>query len=142
MSVRVMPFPEFGVGLNIYSGTPTPEDVLRFAAELQPVEGARWVNYLDPTLDISGLDIAHIPMLKDVLADRLRALYGETHIRAAMVTASPANALLLDFWPRYVGRDVDYPSEAVAFPSLEAACAWLGLTEPACRAIGEAVAAP
>jgi hypothetical protein len=140
MSVRVKPFPEFGVGLNIYSGTPTPDDIYRFAAELQRVEGARWLNYLDPTLDISGLDIAHIPMIKHVLAERLRALYGETPVRAAMVTASPANALLLDFWPRYVGRDVDYPTEAVAFPNLDAACAWLGLTEQACRAVAEAIA--
>ena len=135
-------FPEFGVSLNVYTGTITPDALMRFIDGLEPVAWTRWVNYLDPALDLSGLDIAHIPGFKSALAEKLRELHGETHVRSALVTASPENELALDFWPSYVGRDVRYPAEPVAYRTLDAACEGLELPEGACPALGEAVREP
>lgn len=141
MCIRVKRFPEFGVDLVVYSGALTRETLTRFIAELQPVDGARWINYLDPTLDESGLDVAYIPALKRAFAEKLTALHGETRVRSALVTASPVNELILRFWPSYVGRDVRYPAEPVACRTLDEACEALGLPAEARPALAEAVAA-
>ena len=142
MSVRVEHFPEFGVTLVIYSGAVTPEVMLRFVDDLGPADAGPWINYLDPTLDLSGMDVAHIPVLRRALAAKLKALYGEGHIKTALVTASQVNELVLSFWPSYVGHDVEYPHEPTAFASLDAACDWLRLPETAHRALAEAAAGP
>lgn len=139
MCIRVKRFPEFGFDLVAYSGVVTRETLRRFIDGLQPVDEARWINYFDPTLDDSGLDVAYIPILKRALADKLRALHGETRIRSALVSASPLHDVLLSFWPSYVGRDVHYPAEPVAHRTLEAACDGLGLPEAARRALAEAI---
>jgi hypothetical protein len=138
VSVRVEHFPEFGVTLVIYSGALTPEAMERFVDDLGPADAGYWINYLDPTLDLSGMDVAHIPVLKRALAAKLKTLYGEGHVPAALVTASPVNDLVLNFWPSYVGLDGEYPREPTSFASLEAVCDRLQLPEAARRALIEA----
>ena len=144
MCIRVRRFPEFGVAMAIYGGALTPAILLRFVDDLGDADAdvGGWVNYLDPTLDLSGMDVAHIPVLRRALAAKLKALYGEGHIKTALVTASQVNELVLSFWPSYVGHDVEYPHEPTAFASLDAACDWLRLPETAHRALAEAAAGP
>jgi hypothetical protein len=138
VSVRSKHFPEFGVTLNVFAGALTPDSVMQFVDSLEPTGWTRWVNYLDPTLDLSEMDIAHIPVIRRALAARLIALHGEAHLQSALVSANPVNELFLRFWPSYVGRYVDYPTDPVAFPALDAACDWLGLPDLARAALGEA----
>ena len=139
MCVRVQRFREFGVTLNIFSGALTHEAMMRFIEQIDPADGVRWINYLDPTLDVSGLDVARIAVRKRALAAKLHTLHAAAPVRSALVCASPMNELVVEFWPRYVGRDEHYPAEPTAFPTLEAACAWLELPQGACEALSDAV---
>jgi hypothetical protein len=134
-------FPEFGVTLNVYSGKLTPDVMLRFIDSIDSNVGSNWVNYLDPTLDLSGMDVEHFPVLRRALANKMRELYGEAHVRCALVSASPENELFSRFWTSYVGPDVQYPAEAVEFPTLQAACHWLGLSKQVSKTLAEAVEA-
>lgn len=139
MCVRVQRFPEFGVTLNVFSGALTHEAMMRFIDQIEPADSVRWINYLDPTLDISGLDVARTAMRKRALAAKLYALHAPAPVRSALVCTSPTNELVAEFWPRYVALDDHYPAEPAAFPTLGAACAWLELPPGACEALGDAV---
>jgi hypothetical protein len=138
MCVRFKHFPEFGVTLNVYSGTLTSDVMMRWVDRLEPIEWTRWINYLDPKLDLSGWDIAHFAAVRRALAAKLTELHGDAHLDSALVSASPAHEFFLRFWPSYVGRDVHYPTKPVAFTSLEGACKWLGLPEGALTVLAEA----
>lgn len=142
MCVRVQRFPQFGVTLNIFSGALTHDAMMRFIDQIEPADGARWINYLDPTLDVSALDVARTATRKRALAARLHALHSAAPVRSALVCASPTktNELVVEFWPRYVALDEHYPAEPAAFPTLEAACAWLELPQGACEVLSDAVA--
>lgn len=87
------------------------------------------------------MDIAYFPVLKRALANKMRELYGGAQVRCALVSASQVNESFLRFWPSYVGPDVQYPAEAASFPTLQAACNWLGLPEEARKILAEAVGA-
>lgn len=127
MCVRFRHFPEFGVTLNIYSGTLTSEVIMRFLDRLEPTPWTRWINYLDPTADFSSLDIAHIPVIRRAFADTLKRLYGEARLQVCWVSASPMNESILRFWPSYIGIDVQHPIDPASFPTIARACAWLEL---------------
>lgn len=139
MGVLLKRFPEFGVTLAIYSGAITAEVLVRQAEALTPADAGLWINYLDPTADMSGVDLAHIPAIKRALAAKLREIQGDEVAVSVLVSASPLNEPFVRFWSSYVGLDGHYPAESVVFPSIEAACAWLDLPEAACEALLRAV---
>lgn len=141
MGIRRKRFPEFGVTLEIFSGVITAELLLERLGSLREGDLARWIGYLDATVDLSQVDLAAIPDLKRANAARLRELKVEKGL-VAIVCALGANNQAVDFWLRYVQADVDHPTSLALFPSLKTACDWLDLPEAGCRALTVAAEKP
>jgi hypothetical protein len=136
MSVRVKHFPEHGVTLYLYSGAITPEAAIQCIGSFR---GGRQVHYVDQTADLSGLSVAFIPELKRAADARLKEVGGVEPVVPALVSPSGGNASFLHFWCSYVAADKDHPVRPAEFTDIKAACEWLGLAEPACDALSEAV---
>jgi hypothetical protein len=141
MDFRFTHFPEYGITLNVFAGNLTREAMMEFIGQIEPVGWRCWIDYLDPTLDMTGVVAEDYPVIRRTLADRLHAIYGEAHLYSALVSGSPAHEFFLDFWPRYVGADILCPVEIVAAPTVEAACEGLRLPEDASDAIMKAISA-
>jgi hypothetical protein len=132
MSIRVRRFPEYEVNLHIYSGAVTAEEVFRHFARLEPT---RWIGYFDPSADVTALDVASLPKLKQALADKRQALFGERPSPSVIVYSSREVEKFFRFWRRYIANVGERPITVVLFGSLEGACGWLGLPDPARQAI-------
>jgi hypothetical protein len=142
MTIRHRHFPELGVTINVFQGALTLDEMLAFVGRLDRVAWRRSINYLDPSLDLSGVKVPDFPVIKRALADKLTEIHGETHLHYALVSAAPAHEFFLHFWPEYVGREVRYPVEVEAVPTLKAACERLGLPGETYEALSQAVSAP
>jgi hypothetical protein len=132
MTIRVQRFPEHDVNLHIYSGAISVEEVFRHFAQL---EATRWIGYFDPTADVSALDVASLPRLKQALQDKQMALFGGTPKPSAIVYSSREVERFFRFWRRYIAAGGERPLTVVLFSSLEAACNWLSLTDAGCAAV-------
>lgn len=140
MGIRLKRFPEYGLELYIYSGPISCEEMLR---HLQRVDGsADWLSYLGPTADLSGIDVAHFPLLKRTAAAReASAPPKEQPSRHALVTVSAVNTQFVQFWCNYGRIGVPQAHDRVVFSTLEQACRWLGLPPGGCERIAEAAEA-
>jgi hypothetical protein len=139
MAIRVKRLPEYGVTVVIWSGRLTLEEVRRHLSTLDAASPGRWLNYWDPSVDVSGLGIAKIPEVKRLLAARLKEVYGDKQLISAVVRAPGTHELFPEFWPGYASADQAYPAKVKAFLSLEAACEWLNLPDDGRRAVIDAV---
>jgi hypothetical protein len=141
MAIRAKRLPEYGVTVVVWSGRLTVDEVRRHIGGLGAVctDANRWVQYWDRTADLSGLGVAVIPELKRLIAAKLKELYGDKHAVSAVVRAPAMHDPFPEFWPSYASADQAYPAEVAAFPSLEAACAWLNLSEDGRRAVIDVV---
>jgi hypothetical protein len=139
MGIWTKRLPEYGVTVVVWSGRLTLEEVRRHVSTLEVVCSGRWLNYYDPSVDLSGLDIEQILQLNRVLAAKLREIYGDNPVISAVVSAPETHELLPRFWPHYVGADRSYPAEVVGFTTVEAACDWLNLADDGRRAVIDAV---
>jgi hypothetical protein len=139
MGIQAKRLPEHGVTVVIWSGRLTPEEIRRHIGGLDAVYSDRFLQYWDPSADLSGVNIAAIPELKRLLADKLKALYGDKRAVSAVVRDPAMKEQFPQFWPSYVSADHGYPAQAVAFSSLEAACAWLNLTDDGGQAVIDAL---
>src|SRR5262249_25635317 len=70
---------------------------------------------------------------------KLKEVYGDKQVISAVVRAPGNHELFPEFWPGYASADQAYPAKVKAFPSLEAACAWLNLPEDGRRAVIDAI---
>jgi hypothetical protein len=132
--------PEHGVTVAIASGAVTSHDVTLDIQGLQATDASpRWLSYLDPTLDLSSIDVAFLPSLRRLMAAKLRELHGGQKVVTAMVSPSGVEDVFRRFWPNYAGRDRTYPALPAAFTSVEKACSWLGLSDAGCRAVAETI---
>jgi hypothetical protein len=139
MGIRAKRLPEYGVTVVIWSGRLTLEELRRHFGALDAACTDRWINYWDPSVDLSGLDVARIPEVKRLLAGKLKELYGDKRAISAVVCDPALQDPFPGFWPSYASADHAYPAEVAAFPSLEAACAWLNLSDDGRRAVIDAV---
>jgi hypothetical protein len=137
MVVHLKHFPEYRLSANIYSGAATNEDMLHNFQQLDP--GSDWLAYFDETADLSNIEVADLPALKRVMAEKETAPGGEAR-RAAFVNLSGPNELFVDFWRHYATKGVGRPRPRAKFDTVEAACRWLGQPPAACEAIAKAVA--
>lgn len=123
MAIRVKLFPEYKVSLHVYSGAITVEEVRKAVSELDPA--SRWLSYYTPTVDLSAIDVAHIPELRGIVSNKEQAR-GGARLPTAIVTTSDSTAEMLRFWCSYAVA-APSPHEPAIFDSLEEACRWLGL---------------
>ena len=142
MGVRLQRFPEYGVTLEVFTGVITPELLFGRLRALREGDGARWIIYIDPTVDLSRVDIATIPELKNANAARLKALKIEDP-RIAFVCdpGECENDLTFEFWLRYVQLRHEHPGAQQVFSTLAEACDWLDLPQAARTRLAEAIAA-
>jgi hypothetical protein len=139
MGIRAKRLPEHGVTVFIWSGRLTLEDIRQHFGALDAAHTDRWLQYFDPTVDLSGVDIAAIPELKHLFADKRRALQADRPGVCAVVSAPGTGDLFPGFWPLYASADHDYPAEVAAFGVPEDACAWMNLPGDGCRAVIDAI---
>jgi hypothetical protein len=133
-------FPEFGVTLNVFGGALTRDEIMQFMDRLEPIPSRRWVNYLEPSLDLSNLRPEDFSVIKRALAGKLTELHGEAHLSSVLVSAAPqSHEIFLRFWPSLLGYDVLHPVKTAAVPTFRAACDRLGLPGGACEALKAAV---
>jgi len=139
MGVRLERLPEYGVTLEIFTGALTPELLFGRLRALREGDGARWILYIDPSVDLSRVDIASIPELKRANAARLKALNIDDPRIAFVCDPGEHERETFDFWLRYVQLRHEHPGSQELFRTLAEACAWLGLPEGACGAARGAV---
>jgi hypothetical protein len=142
MDIWFKHFPEFGVTLNVFGGRLTRETMMQFVDRLEPIAWKRWVNYLQPTLDLSDLTAEDFRDIKRALAEKLGELHGDVHLYSVMASDEPSNEAFLRFWPGYIDYDLQYQVKSASVPTLKAACDRLGLPVEAFEALCEAVSAP
>jgi hypothetical protein len=141
MGIWLKHFPEHDLTLNILDGRLTREAVMQFVDQLKPFKSKRWVNYLDPTLDLSGLNAEDFPAIKQALSKKLTEIHGDVHLYSVMTSDVPSHEGFVRFWASYVDYDLKYQVKSAAVPTMQAACSRLGLPKEACEALAKAVSA-
>jgi hypothetical protein len=141
MGVRLQRLAEYGVTQEVFTGVLTPELLIGRLGALREGDGALWIIYIDPTVDLSRVDIASIPQLKRANAVRLEALNIDDPRIAFVCDPREHELPSLEFWLRYVQLRHEHPGSQELFPSLKAACNWLDLPQAARKALTEAIEA-
>lgn len=142
MSLLAKRLPSYGTTINLFSGAVTTADLFDYVRGLDATDMFRWLNYIDPTCDMTGVDLGSTPELKRFVASKLSEYRGTEPVRVTFVTGPGGpNAQVLHFWSDYVGADEKYPADANWFTNVREACEWLGLPEPGRQAVIQAVEA-
>jgi hypothetical protein len=140
MGIRVRRFPEHDLTLYVVTAPHTAEEAVRFFQGLDARDATRWLTYFDPTVDMSGLDVASIPRLKRVLAAKIEKLFPDKRpVRAIVCASGAAEQFFRTFWRSYLETGDTRPGEPGLFNNLEAAYDWLGLPETVRAAIAHVV---
>jgi hypothetical protein len=138
MAIRTKRFPECDLSLCIVSGAHTCEEAVGYFEGLGAADATRWLHCFDPTLDMSGHDVACLPRLKRTIIAKRRELFGDKPKLYAIVCPSNASEAFFKFWCGFVEAGEHHGTAPQLFPSLEAACEAFGLPEAARRAVMKA----
>lgn len=132
--------PEHDLTLHLVHGTHTCAEAIQFFRSLDANCATRWLSYFDPTVDMSQIDIASVPEIKHVVAQKQEELFGEHAKAYAIVCGSESSEqYFFGFWQRYfVGPGVQSESTR-CFRSLDEAYAWLGLSDAGRAAVARAI---
>lgn len=131
MGIKLKRYPEYDVTVLIFSGKLRLDDFVELCAKLDRRDRGRWLSYGDSTLDLSGIDVAHLPELKRVIASKQREIFSDTQPPNAIVYSSRAGELFVRFWQKYALAGDIHPMTPTVFSDFKAACDWLGLPEAA-----------
>lgn len=146
MGLRLAKFPEHGLTLRIASGAVEADEVIRCYEELDATCGPRWLTYIDvepsaqaraDVVDVVPVD--RLPEIKRVIARKTKELFRDKPTKGAVVCRSKAYEETVKFWRAYVAAGEEHPPETAFFTSLEAACAWLELSDAARAAVVAAI---
>ena len=140
MGIRVERFPECDLTVFIVSTPHTSEEAIQFFEALDARAATRWLTYLDPTVDMSDVDVASFPTIKRTIAAKQKELFGDKPMVRAIVCGSrAAEQFFRRFWSSYVKTGEGPPAPPVLFEDLEAAFEWLALPMAARAAVAEAI---
>ena len=139
MGIQAKRFAEYDVILQIFRGAITRETWMAYYADFSATDADRFITYIDPLADLSGLDIASGPELKRVVAARLREVYGDKPVASILVPGSEAQEAYLHFWRDFEAAGEAHPAASVVVPDLQKACELLGLPGDAWKKLAEAV---
>lgn len=128
MGVRTYHFPEQQLDFHVFSGPVTAEDMIRHHRSLDVT--VRWLCYFDPSVDLSGVDLAHLPELRRAVS-ALETRRTRT-LPTVVVAPSQASEQFFRFWRDYASALVEGRHEPLIVSNLEAACRHLDLP-PALR---------
>lgn len=138
MTIELKRYAEYGVTLMVFSGALTAEQLIGRFCELDGRDRGCWLSYFDPTVDLTGVDIAHLPPLKRMVAMKERELLGDARQRPrhAIVYGSAVTEPFFRFWRSYAAAGDAHSITPGVFSNFEAACDWLGLPEAVCSKLG------
>lgn len=142
MAIRIQRFPEYDLNLHVISRPHSGEEAIRFFEGLgAPQDATRWLTYFDPSVDMSGVDVASLPRLKRCIAEKQRELFGETAPppRVLVCSTSAHEEFFARFWSGYVLKGEIHPVKPAIVCGLQAAYDRFGLAPGARAAIGCAV---
>jgi hypothetical protein len=140
MGILAKRFPEYDLILQIFRDAITREVWMAYYDGFSATSADRFITYLDPSADMSVLDIASGPELKRVVAAKLREVYGDNaSVVSILVPGSKEQELYAQFWCAFEGAGDKHPAVSVCAPDLKAACALLGLPQEAWKSLAAAV---
>jgi len=140
MTNRLCRLPEHDLILHVVTGTHTGAEAIEFFRGLDATCAMRWLSYFDPTAELSQLDVASLPVLKQVIAEKRTELFGDKPKAHLIVAASEATARQFRFWRQYFGHGDE--NAVRIFRSLDEAYDWLGLPKEGRAAVTRAVERP
>lgn len=135
MGINLTRRPEYGVTLLSFSGKLGLSDFFELCEKIDARDRCRWLSYCDSTLDLTEIDVAHLPELKRVAASKQAEIFPEGTPPNAVVYSSKAGEDFIRFWQKYTLAGKLHPMTPAVFSDLNAACHWLGLPQDACRTI-------
>lgn len=142
MAIRKQRFPEYDLSLCVVSGMHTAEEAIDFFQGLDGSDATRWLTYYEPDVDMSQFEVAGIPELKRMIAAKEREIFGDKPQPWVVVSRSEGNEAFFKFWRSFAEAGEQRVSGRRLFPTLEAACEWLGLPEAGRKAVVEAAHVP
>lgn len=131
MSAHHKRFPEYNLDLNIFSGSVSTDEMIQSFRSLD--QKANWLACFCEDANLSGIGIAHFPAMKQALVgEETETDAAAPKKRSALVTLSAPNELFVRFWSEYASSGVSAPRDRAMFPTIAAACEWLGLPPEVC----------
>jgi hypothetical protein len=133
--------PEHDLTLLVISGKLSSADVIEYFQGLDSSCCAtRWLHYFDPTVDMSQIDIASVPELKRVIAEKRRELFGD-HLKpfAVVCGSEGSEQYFFGFWSKYYFGPGVRAESWRCFRSLEEAYDWLELPQASRAAVARAI---
>jgi hypothetical protein len=138
MVCRRVCLPEHDLTLQLVSGVHSGEEAIQFYRALDAGCATRWLSYFGPTADMSKIDVASVPLLKRVLTEKQKELFGDKPKPHAIVCLSESSRqYFFDFWKPYFTHGDE--SVVRSFRSLEEAYDWFGLSDEARAAVAGAI---
>jgi TetR/AcrR family transcriptional repressor of nem operon len=137
MGLHLRRFPEYQLELGVLWSTVAGDEMLRMFESFD--KSAKWLVVFCEDVDLSGLDIAHIPAMKRaVTPDQSEPRSGESEL-TAFVSLAGGGEFFARFWMHYASMGVQRPRKREMFPTVAAACQWLRLPPPASETLAAAV---
>lgn len=133
-------WPEHDLTLHLVSGNLTSAEIVHLFRNLDAGCATRWLSYFDPTVEMSQIDIASVPELKRVIAEKRRELFGDRPKPYAIVCGSEeSEQYFVRFWWKYFAGPNAQAENLRCFRNLDAAYDWLELPEAGRAAVARAI---
>lgn len=127
-------FPEHDLMVHLIWGKHTSQEVIEAMQALDATCATRWLVYLDPTADMSKVDIAQIPAIRRAKSEKRKELFGDNPKLFAVACGSKkSRQYFFKFWGKYSDCGEHY------FRTLGDAYDWLGLSGAARAAVAHAI---
>lgn len=136
MPASLKRFPEYKIELGVLSGAVTHPEILELYSAHDKT--TNWVVVFAESVDLSGVDVACLPVLKRALASEASESPDAGPKRTALINLSESNEIFVRFWAHYASQGVH--RERRLCPTYEAACRWLGLPAAAAERLAAATA--
>jgi hypothetical protein len=139
MGIELRRFPEHHVTLAIFSGAVDSDQISALYSSLDQRDRGRWVGYWHDDVDISGVDVANIPRLKHLVAQRRKEIFGDALLSKFAAVHSPGSTEeLFRFLQNYFATGDVRVTPPRIFSNLETAFDWLGLSDEARKELTDA----
>lgn len=128
MGIALVRLPAYKLNLSIFTGRIDREELLDFYRDLDETDPANAnpiLTYMDPDVDLSGLDIVAFARLRPIMAPKLKVLAQNPGFHCIVVCHSAQCEAITRFWRAFLARDPSQPPLPIFFTDLKRACEWL-----------------
>lgn len=138
MGVHLEHFPEYRLEFGALCNSVSGDEVLSMFEGFD--KRAKWLVVFNDNVDLSGLDIAHIPAMKRAVTPEDSGPQGGEPESTAFVNLAGGGDFFVRFWVHYASEGVQRTRRRERFSTVAAACQWLRLPPPATETLAAAVA--